>query len=91
MLLRWTPAAAADLQSINIYLKENHPQYHQATVRRLYDMIQSLKQFPMRGRPGREAGTRELPFTPLPYIAVYRVKGENIEVLRIYHGARQLP
>jgi plasmid stabilization system protein ParE len=27
-------------------------------------------------------------FLPLPYIAVYRVKEQSIEVVRIYHGAQ---
>jgi hypothetical protein len=30
-------------------------------------------------------------FASLPFIAVYRVKEESIEVLRIYHGAQDLP
>jgi plasmid stabilization system protein ParE len=27
MRIRWTPAAAADLQNISDYLKEHHPRY----------------------------------------------------------------
>jgi toxin ParE1/3/4 len=46
---------------------------------------------PYRGRPGREEGTRELLFPPLPYIAVYRVNKDAIEVLRIYHPAQDRP
>jgi plasmid stabilization system protein ParE len=30
-------------------------------------------------------------FASLPFIAVYRVKEESIELLRIYHGAQDLP
>jgi len=48
-----------------------------------------LKASPHRGRPGRENGTREILFPPLPYVAVYRVKEQMIEVVRIYHGAQQ--
>ena len=44
-----------------------------------------------RGRVGREEGTRELVFTSLPYVAVYRVKEQTIQVLRIYHGAQERP
>ena len=50
--------------------------------------MRSLKEWPNQGRPGREEGTRELPFSPLPYIAIYRVKEQTVEILRIYHGAR---
>ncbi len=89
MRIRWTPAAAADLQNLSDYLKDHHPHYRQPTVRKVYAAVQSLKEWPHRGRAGREEGTRELLFPPLPYIAVYRVKGQSIEVLRIYHGAQE--
>jgi len=88
MRIRWTPAAAADLQRLSDYLKDHHPLYWQPTIRKVYVAIQSLKEWPNRGRVGREEGTRELLFPPLPYIAVYRVKEDSVEVLRIYHGAQ---
>ncbi|MDP8989718.1 MAG: type II toxin-antitoxin system RelE/ParE family toxin [Acidobacteriota bacterium] len=91
MRIRWTHAASEDLQHINDYLKEHHPRYRQATVRKLYESIGGLKQWPHRGRRGREEGTRELPFSPLPYVVVYRVTTETIEVLRIYHAAQDRP
>jgi plasmid stabilization system protein ParE len=61
---------------------------HEANVLRLYEGIRDLKNTPYLGRPGREEGTRELVFAPLPYIAVYRIKDQFIEVLGIYHGAQ---
>jgi toxin ParE1/3/4 len=91
MRIRWTPAAAADLQNISDYLKEHHPHYRQSTMRKLYDTIRALKQWPGRGRLGGEQGTREILFHPLPYVAVYRVTEATIEVLRIYHGAQDRP
>ena len=57
-------------------------------MRKLYQDIRSLKALPHRGRPGREIGTREMLFPPLPYVAVYRVNGRTIEVVRVYHGAQ---
>ena len=90
MRIRWTPAAAADLEAISNYLKDRHPDYWQPTVIKLYDGIRSLKELPNRGRPGREEGTRELLFPPLPYVVVYRVKDSSVEVLRIFHGARNM-
>ena len=91
MRIRWTLAAAADLENIKDYLDENHPHLAQPTVLKLYEGVRSLKTMPHRGRAGREEGTRELVFTALPYIAVYRVKHEAVEVLRIYHGAQDRP
>ncbi len=91
MRVRWTPAAAADLQSISDYLKEHHPRYRERTMRKLYGAISELKQWPGRGRPGREGGTREVLFPPMPYVAVYRVTEQTIEVVRLYHAARDRP
>jgi toxin ParE1/3/4 len=91
MRIRWTPPAVADLQHINDYLKEHHPHYRQPTMRKLYDRIRSLKNTPYLGRPGRIEGTRELLFPPMPYVAVYRVHEQSIEVWRIYHTAQQRP
>jgi toxin ParE1/3/4 len=91
MRIRWTPAAVADLEHIGNYLKDLHSHYRQPTIRKLYETIRSLKESPHRGRAGREEGTRELLFPPLPYIAVYRVKENSIEVLRIYHAAQDRP
>jgi toxin ParE1/3/4 len=89
MRIRWTPAAAADLQRINDYLRDHHPHYQLATIRKIYAAVQLLTKWPHLGRAGREEGTRELLFPPLPYIAVYRVKEQSIEVLRICHGAQE--
>lgn len=52
--------------------------------------IEDLRAFPNRGRPGRVQGTRELVLTR-PFLAVYEVREEEVQVLRILHGARQWP
>src|ERR1035437_3328182 len=59
MRIRWTPAAAADLEHISNYLKDRYPHYCQPTLRKLYEAIRSLKESPHRGRLGREDGTRD--------------------------------
>ena len=59
MRIRWTVAAAADLDHINDYLQEHYPQYREPTMRKLYEAIRALKDTPYRGRPGRVEGTRD--------------------------------
>jgi len=56
----------------------------------LYDDAMSLETLPSRGRTGRIAGTLELVSFP-PFIIVYRIKSETVEILRIYHGAQDWP
>ena len=41
------------------------------------------------GKAGRVAKTRELVVAGTPYIVIYRVKDNRLEILRIFHGARQ--
>jgi addiction module RelE/StbE family toxin len=91
MRIRWTPLAAADMQSISDYLKEHHPRYRQPTMRKLYERIRSLRDAPHLGRPGSIEGTRELLFPPVPYIAVYRIHEQDIEIWRIFHTSQQRP
>lgn len=89
--LRWTPAAAEDLEHIKEYLTEHYPQFAQPTIVELYESIRALKTSPHLGRVGREEGTRELVLTRLPYIVAYRLKGQAIEILHIFHGAQNRP
>jgi addiction module RelE/StbE family toxin len=88
MRIRWTVPAADDLASIKSYLQQHYPQFAEPTVRTIYQRIRSLKVAPYRGRPGHRSGTRELPLTPLPYVVVYSVKSEAVEILHIHHGAQ---
>ncbi|MDQ2844729.1 MAG: hypothetical protein M3Y72_27540 [Acidobacteriota bacterium] len=54
----------------------------------MYDGLRALKTLSHRRRQGTK-GTRELVFTPLPYIAAYRLTPTHIEISRIWHGAQQ--
>ncbi len=48
--------------------------------------VAQLQTFPNLGRPGEVSGTREL-VSP-PYVIVYRIADEFIEILHIWHGAQ---
>jgi toxin ParE1/3/4 len=88
MRVRWTQAAADDLESISDYMRQHHPSLAQSTIRDIHETILSLSSNSRRGRVGREEGTRELVLTRQPYIIVYRVKDSVAQVLHIYHGAQ---
>ena len=89
--LRWSLAAAADLESIASYLYLHHPSYAAGTSQRLYDAAKSLKRFPLAGRVGRVPGTRELVLAPLPYILIYSVNQDFIQILRYLHTSQDFP
>ena len=89
MMVRWAETAADDLEQIGLYLKENNPSFAHSTVLRIYEAVQSLRQFPNRGRFGHIEDTRELIVPRLPYIIVYQVSPKVVHVLRIVHGAER--
>jgi plasmid stabilization system protein ParE len=46
----------------------------------------------LRGRVGsRMNGRRELVFSSLPYIVVYQVTEQAVEISRVFHGAQDWP
>jgi len=92
MRVRWTEPAVVDLTSICDYIAERgRPVTARRVARKIVETVGTLSKFPERGRPGRKVGTRELIFEGLPYLAVYRVRDEALEVIRILHGAQRWP
>jgi toxin ParE1/3/4 len=91
MRLRWTGPAAEDLNNIMRYIRQDNPAAAREVAKTIYDGCASLESFPYRGRTGRIRGTRELVIDPLPYIVVYQIKEQIVEIARIYHGARNWP
>jgi len=88
MRIRWTVPAAEDLEGIAHYLRQQYPHLAGTTIRTIYLRIHSLKASPNLGRHGHRSGTRELVLTPLPYVVVYAVRADAVEILHIHHGAQ---
>lgn len=92
MAVRWTTLAVDDFTRICDY---SSAQFGDAragvTAKALYNSAESLEVMPNRGRPGRRAGTRELPLPGLPFVTIYRVREYNVEIIRILHGAQKWP
>ncbi len=91
MKIVWSPEAADDLEQIFDFIAEENPRHAVATYDRLMAQIERLAEQPHIGRPGRVAGTRELVVTGTPYIIPYRVFKAYLQIIRIYHAARQWP
>jgi toxin ParE1/3/4 len=88
--LRWSIAAADDLEAISNYLYLHHPSFAASTIQRLYARAKSLKEFPLAGRIGKKDGTRELVLAPLPYLMIYSVHDQAVHILRFLHTAQDI-
>lgn len=92
MRIRWTEPAARDLTNICDYTQEHSgPEAARKLALRLYEAVGPLQKFPHRGRPGRKPDTRELAISGTPFLVIYRVRKEVIEIARILHGAQKWP
>jgi toxin ParE1/3/4 len=91
MEVRWSPEAADDLAAIVAYIREDDPAAAQRAAKEIYERAGGLATFPYRGRQGRVRDTRELPLPPLPFIVVYRIISDAVEIVNIIHGAQRWP
>jgi toxin ParE1/3/4 len=91
MNIRWSPAAAENLSRIFEYIRPDNPFAAERVVRTIYDSAGSLESFPYRGRVGRVDGTRELVLPSLPFVIVYRVLEDAVEIAAVIHGAQRWP
>jgi toxin ParE1/3/4 len=90
MRVRWTTDAADDLERICDYVARERPEAARRLALDVLRVIEGLRAFPNLGRPGRVQGTRELVLAR-PFLAVYEVGEQEVQILRILHGARQWP
>ena len=91
MRVRWLRVALANLEAEADYIAEDNRAAAGRVVQKMFRAANLLKKNPAIGRPGRVAGTRELVVAGTPYILPYRVRGEVVEILRVFHAARRWP
>jgi addiction module RelE/StbE family toxin len=90
--LRWTRRAERDLDEIAAYIGQDSPSAAARVILELIDQAEgALLGQPAVGRAGRVLGTRELVIRGLPYIVPYRVRENDIEILRVLHTSRRWP
>ncbi len=76
-------AARDDLASIYSYYAERDYEHAERLIRAILLACDGLTQFPLMGKQGALAGTRERLMTRYPYRIVYRIEGDTISVSRI--------
>lgn len=90
-MLVWLRRAIADRDAQLDYIAQDNPGAAIEQGDRIAHQVALLAEHPQMGRAGRKQGTRELVISRTPFIIVYRVRSERIELLRLLHGAQQWP
>ncbi len=91
-MIEWTEQAVRQLVQAEDYITlSNSEEVAERITTHIVSSIQQLLRFPMSGRTGRVAGTRELVVSKTPFIVAYALDHESVVVLAIYHGAQKWP
>lgn len=84
--VEWTRAALADLIEAQLYISQENTKIAGIVARRVWDASQQLADNPQIGRLGHVEGTREWVVTQTPYLIVYRIGEQRIEIIRLWHS-----
>jgi toxin ParE1/3/4 len=91
MQVKWLRTALRNLDAEAAFIAEDDPAAARLVVQRVLKAVAMLAAQPELGRPGRVPHTRELIVLNTRYIVPYRVRGDTVEVLRVFHTSRRLP
>jgi plasmid stabilization system protein ParE len=88
LTLRWSIKALIDVDEAQAYIAQENPFIAQTVAERIWQASRRLSETPRMGRPGIEPDTRHWVVKRTPYLIVYRVTDEAVEILRVWHGRR---
>jgi plasmid stabilization system protein ParE len=90
--LIWSPRSVVDLEAIREHIASDSDLYAGLVVSRLVAAPGRLLQFPQLGRVVPEFGEPSLrELIVRPYRLVYRLRGDVIEVVTVFHASRMFP
>jgi toxin ParE1/3/4 len=84
----WSPRAIAHLRA---YIARDDPKAANRIASASLEAVERLAELPNLGRPGRVTGTRELVVPGTQYVIPYRVRGDRLEVIAVFHGRQKWP
>jgi toxin ParE1/3/4 len=87
--LRYTPRAAAELDTVLDYIETRSPQGAHHVQARIQAIIDLLLQHPRAGRLTSKAGLRRMVVSPYPFLIFYRATEDEIVIHGVRHTARR--
>ncbi|GHD77874.1 type II toxin-antitoxin system RelE/ParE family toxin [Vogesella fluminis] len=85
MQVRWLRKAIQNLNAEAECVAQENPTTAAEMFEYVKAKVDALADFPAAGRAGRVPGTRELVIDHYPYLVPYRVAGDELHVLRVFH------
>ncbi len=91
MKVAWSRRAVNHLTAVRDYIARENPEAARQIAARILENVDRLVEHPYLGRPGRIVGTRELVIPSTPFIIPYRIKGERLQLIGVFHGRQKWP
>lgn len=82
--------AGRDLQEAHAWIARDNPQAAARVIERLFEVMERLEQRELTGPRVRILGNRLTRRSSVPPFRIYyRERGDEIEIIRVYHQARR--
>ena len=88
---RVAASARADLDDLWFYIAQDDPLAADKFIKHVVSRFTKLANWPQIGRRRSELAANLRSFSVGRYVIFYRPLGNGIEVVRVLHGARDLP
>ena len=91
MNIVWTRRAVRNLHHVRNFIRLDNPAASEWVGARIEAAAANLARFAESGRIGVVPVTREVVLPGLPYLIVYRVSGDSVQILRVLHSRQKWP
>jgi toxin ParE1/3/4 len=91
VIIVWSPRAVGHLAALRASIARDNPDAAGRIATTLLDAVDRLVELPSLGRPGRVAGTRELVVPGTRYVIPYRVRGNRVDIIALFHARQKWP
>lgn len=91
LCVRYSAPALVEIEEIYRYIARDNPLAAAGVLAAISESVDLLSRYPRKSRRSRLRGLRALPLSGYPYIVFYRIKGRELEILHVLHGARRHP
>ena len=89
--IRWSDDALEDLDAISQYISQDAPENAKLFVKKVFEKVEYISDFPYAGRQVPEKGNKNLrEILYNKYRIIYEIKEDILEVLTIIHQSRIL-
>jgi toxin ParE1/3/4 len=89
VIVRFTPAARAELRDVIAYIEERNPVGARNVASRIRRALDRVAEFPLHGAPTDDPGIRRVLALPYPYVIFYEALTDEILVHRVRHVRRE--